>query len=66
MNWTVDPVTGRHNSSEEFLNLCNVVEGIIRGSAFDLIAGRAGTVAGLIMANLAHAHNMGPLPKVAL
>lgn len=60
-DWTVDPASGRSNSSDEFEGLCRAVERLIRDSAHDLISGDAGTVARLIMAQLAHKHGLGPL-----
>lgn len=59
-DWTIDPETGRSNSSELFRELCGEVEGLIRQSAHGLIAGRADQVAGLIMAQLAHVHHLAP------
>lgn len=56
--WTM--ANGRTNSSPEFQFLCDEVEGIIRGSAHSLIAGNAGSVARLIMAQLAHVHGLAP------
>lgn len=60
-DWTVDPATGRSNSSRRFLFLCAEVEALIRGDAFQLIAGRADNTAVLIMARLAHEHGMRPV-----
>jgi hypothetical protein len=57
-DWTVKD--GRANSSDQFVKLCAVVEKLIRGSAHDLIAGRADSVAGLILARLAHKHGLRP------
>lgn len=59
-DWTIDPETGRSNSSELFRELCGEVEAVIRQSAHGLIAGRADQVAGLIMAQLAHVHHLIP------
>jgi hypothetical protein len=59
-NWTVDPKTGRSNSSEQFEAMVNEVESLIRGSGFSLINGRVGTVAQLIVAQLAHVHGLVP------
>ena len=49
------------NNSPRFLELCKAVEALIRGDAHMLIQGRADRTAGLIMAQLAHVHNVGPL-----
>jgi len=59
-DWTVDPETGRSNSSEEFNHLAGEVERLIRSEAFSLIAGRADRTAALIIAQLAHKHGMEP------
>jgi hypothetical protein len=58
-DWTAKD--GRSNSSDKFQELTQEVARIIRNSAFDLIAGRSETVAGLIMAQLAHNYEVGPL-----
>jgi hypothetical protein len=58
-DWTCDE-SGRSNSSEAFVGLVAAVESLIRGEAASLIAGRADTVAGLIVAQLAHAHGLIP------
>jgi dihydroneopterin aldolase len=58
--WTVDPDTGRSNSSAEYRRLCDEVERLIRSEAHSLISGRADVVAGLIMAQLAHRHGLAP------
>lgn len=58
-DWTTD-ADGYANSSVEFIRMKEVVTDIIRNSAHDLIAGRTDLVAGLILARLAHDHNMGP------
>ena len=57
-DWTLDPRTGRCNSSVEFMRLRNEVGRLIRDSAHDLIVGRAEDVGGLIMAQLAHVHGL--------
>jgi hypothetical protein len=61
-DWTVDPKTGRSNSSERFVETVAVVERLIRSEASSLIAGRADQTAGLIVATLAHTYNMAPRP----
>jgi hypothetical protein len=58
-DWTRGP-DGRSNTSEKFCEIESAIEKLIRQSAFDLIAGHAGTVAGLIVAQLAHVHGVGP------
>lgn len=60
LDWTVDPKTGRSNSSPEFLRLCDAVERLIRGDAHKLISGRADATARLVVAQLAHEHGMVP------
>lgn len=64
-DWTVDPETSRSNSSALFNRLTAEIERLIRQDAFKLIAGRADMTAGLIMAQLAHVHHLGPRPTVA-
>lgn len=59
-DWTRDPITGRSNSSETFVFLCEEVEKLIRGSSADLINGRVNCVAGLIVTQLAHKHRLIP------
>lgn len=59
-DWTQDR-NGRSNSSPEFRRLSAEVERIIRGDAFHIINGRADMTARLIMAQLAHKQNVGPL-----
>ncbi len=54
---------GTANSSADYLLLVDAVERLIRSSAHSLIAGRAGQVAGLIVAQLAHVHGMRPRAK---
>lgn len=63
-DWTVGQ-SGRSNSSAQFLGLIRAVERIIRSSGHDLIQGRAGTVARVIVATLAHEHGLepGPIPE---
>lgn len=57
-DWTVHD--GRSNSSPEFHAATAVIEDIIRSSAHTLISGRADTVAGTILATLAHRHGLRP------
>ncbi len=59
LDWTVDH-NGRSNSSAEFINTCSHVERLIRGSAHDLINGRADSVARLIVAQMAHELGFAP------
>lgn len=59
-DWTIDPKSHHTNSSPEFDQLCKEVERLIRDSAHSLINGQVGSVAGLIMAQLAHVHGMAP------
>lgn len=60
LDWTVDPETGRSNSSERFRTLVDEVEYLIRADASKLIAGRADMTAQLIVAQLAHVHGLVP------
>lgn len=52
---------GVANTSDEFLDLCDAVERLIRGDAHALLGGRADKTARLIMANLAHKHGLAPV-----
>lgn len=61
-NWTQDE-DGVNNSSELFLELRDEIERLIRADAHMLINGNAGATAGLILAQLAHKHNFGPLNR---
>lgn len=60
-DWTVDPATGRVNSSERFNRLEKEIGQMIRDSAHTLLGG-GGTdcVAGMILARLAHRHGFTP------
>ena len=58
-DWTEK--NGVSNTSDEFERLTNVVTNLIKGSAHDLLSGRADIVAGLILAQLAHTYGFGPL-----
>ncbi len=57
-DWTAKD--GRANSSEEFVRLTKRVAEIIQDSAHTLINGSVATVAGVIMAQLAHAEGLAP------
>lgn len=59
-DWTVDPETGRSDSSPLYLSLVLEVERLIRGDAHTLIAGRAQNTARLIVSHLAHKHGLVP------
>lgn len=59
-DWTVDPATGRSNSSPKYLELVDAVAGIIRNNAFDIVGGDLKTAAGVIMAKLVHEYHMAP------
>ena len=62
-DWTIDPETGISNSSPEFLELALFVGELVRMEAHILLDGGHATNAGrLIMAQLAHIKNVGPLP----
>ncbi|HSX01557.1 MAG TPA: hypothetical protein VLF67_04930 [Candidatus Saccharimonas sp.] len=63
-DWTVDPESGRSNSSERFRDLEQAVTALIVGDAHKLIAGRARDTAGLILAQLAHKHGLVPADHV--
>lgn len=49
---------GISNTSDKYLEICKVVENLIRGDAHMLMAGRADATARLIVSNLAHKHGM--------
>ena len=57
--WTKDG--SRSNSSARYKEVVSIVEDLIRHSAHDLIGGRAGSVAGLIVSHLAFKHGIGPM-----
>lgn len=59
-DWTVNPETGRSNSSQAYYDLVYAVESLIRQDAHKLIAGRADATARLIVSQLAHVHGMVP------
>jgi len=59
-DWTVDPQTNRSNSSPEFYALQVAIAEIILNGAHDLLAGHTETVAGIILARLAHKHGLRP------
>lgn len=58
-DWT--SAGGRANNSRRFEQLVGFVDDIIRTSGHDLINGRSKSVARLILAQLAHCQNLGPL-----
>lgn len=58
-DWTQDK-DGRANSSELFQGLVGEVDRLIKDSSHDLIAGQTRSVAGLILAQLAHKHGLSP------
>lgn len=60
VDWTVDPVTGRSNSSPEFMELTKEVGNLIRSEAHSIVRGRTDLVGRLIMAQLAHVHGLAP------
>lgn len=51
---------GRSNSSARYLHCVAEVKSLILDSAFTLLQGHADTVAGLIVAQLAHVHGLEP------
>lgn len=62
-DWTAKD--GRSNSSDEFNRLVQEITLLIRESAYMLIIGHTEQVATLILAQLAHIHNFGPLDNSA-
>lgn len=60
-DWTVDPKTGRSNSSPLFVELTTKVADIIRNGAHSLLAGQVELVAGGIVAQLAHVYGLTPI-----
>lgn len=62
MDWTAVP-NGPSNSSPEFERLVHEVDLLIRQSGHTLIIGGSRSVAGLIMAQLAHVHGLAPRPE---
>lgn len=62
VDWTADG-QGFTNSSPVYVDLVAAVEGLIRRSAHELLAGRADMTARLIVSQLAHVHGLMPGPK---
>lgn len=62
LDWTIDPETGRSNSSQEFLHLTAEVGHLIRsgGSSQCLSPRWTAATARTIMAQLAHVHGLAP------
>jgi len=60
VDWTVDPETGCSNTSPEFRQLVSEVARLIKAEARGLLSGQVESVAGLIMARLAHKHGLAP------
>ena len=65
-DWTYNPETHRCNDSELFHELERRIAYLIRSSASLLLAGHAESVAGLILAQLAHVHDFGPVEREKL
>lgn len=61
-DWTV--ADGRANMSEEFERIRDAVERIIRSDARNLLAGRAGQTARLVVSTLAHRYGLAPHRRV--
>ena len=59
-DWTVDPETGRSNSSPAYLAAVDRVKTIILGSGYDIVRGQIEGVARLIVSNLAHGQGLQP------
>jgi hypothetical protein len=59
-DWTVDPETGRSNSSARYKELVAVIERLIRDDAHMLLSGHAECTAGLILAHLTHKYGFAP------
>ncbi len=57
-DWTTKD--GRANSSDQFKEIAGHIADLIRGSAHSLICGQTESVAALILAQLAHVHNLEP------
>lgn len=63
-DWTVDPETGRSNSSERFRELVQEVERLLGNGGAGYVLDRRwiSGQAQLIMAQLAHVHHLAPEP----
>jgi hypothetical protein len=59
-DWTIDPETGRSNSSEQFRRLVDEVARLIAGDKHVLVELHAERTAGLIMSQLAHRQGLAP------
>lgn len=66
IDWTIDPDTGRANSSEAFVRLEQAVAELLRHSIPSVVFSPDGpaSVAGLVMAQLAHVHHLAPANTV--
>ena len=61
LDWTVDPQTGRSNSSEQFTRLVGEVERLVLASSGTCLSREwARGTAALVMAQLAHVHGLRP------
>lgn len=62
-DWTAN-TDGTSNSSDEFYRLAGAVGDLIQSRAHDIVGGKADRVARLIVANLAHRHDLAPRTAV--
>lgn len=55
-DWTLDPRTGRVNTSAEFEQMIEVVADMIRDGGFDIVHGHIDDLARTILASLSHGY----------
>lgn len=63
LDWTVDPKSGRSNSSPLYEMLVSEMACIIRDDARSLLNGNAESTARLILSRLAHCHKLRPAAR---
>ena len=63
VDWTVDPITKRSNSSEKYNAAVADTDEIIRNSGRALLNGNSEDVARCIVSNLAFRHGLSPIKE---
>lgn len=64
-DWTIDPSTGRSNSSDQFAIMCAAVGRMLREQFRVIDRNVIASAAGLVMARLAHVHKLAPAGAAA-
>lgn len=62
-DWTIDPKTGRYNSSEKYIEAVADTNEIIRKGGCDLLNGNSEDIARRIVTNLALRHGLAPIKE---